>query len=63
MRVDEFLRAAPLGCGDHVDQTARSDPAGVRWSPLGQGPHSPPNPVLSVMLPRPVSGLLGEMTR
>lgn len=40
-----------LSAGDHRSEAARSDPAGVCCSPLGQGPRSPPNPVLSAMLP------------
>lgn len=48
---------------DHAADAARSDPAGVYCSPLGQGKHSSPNAALNVMLPASLSGLLGEMVR
>lgn len=57
----------PQGSSSWLRGPCRPDcsirPTGVRWSPLRQGPHSPPNPTLSVMLSGPVSGLLGEMAR
>lgn len=48
---------------DHVNGAARLDPAGICCSSLGLGPSSPPNPVLSVMISRSISGPLEEMAR
>ena len=49
-----------LAAGHHVDEAAQSDPARLRCSPLGQGPQSPPDPVLSAMLPDPWVGSWGR---